>query len=337
MSQLTGSPSIKVVALGRASIQLVEDLPIMAGVDYCKISGADYSWEDYVWSALPLNNASLIKELSRIKYRHSLPVLKSDWKYVAEDLKKLDTVKALVQSREQEILTRLQGADMVLLVISLDNELSYAACEILAKLSRDTGALTIALIGAPYYDFIPDATRTAINSVLNQADSVIASDGMWNGSNFKKLKWGWWHQTDVPNNLLGYAAKSNANFNQLKQMFTQSGRSVCGQSFGDSVVEAVECTLYQSLFQWFHRDGYVVDVATSGLVTVSADWQSVGNVLDEVKAILSQNAPLTDTGKPYWHGAQQLIVTAAEDDSWLMAPYISVNIISTGVELKQML
>lgn len=326
MSQLTGSPSIKVVALGRASIQLVEDLPIMAGVDYCKISGADYSWEDYVWSPVSLNQLPFIKDISRL----STPVLENEWAHVANDLKNLDAVRALVQNREQEIIMRLQGADMVLLVISLDCALSYAASEIIAELSRDTGALTIALIGAPYGCFSCDASHNVINNVLGIVDSVITSEGIWAFESDGRTKWCWGYETTAPKDLLWCATKSEASFNSLKQLFTQSGRSVCGHGLGDSVIEAIGEALDQEIFHWF--DSYEKPAtAKSALVSVLADWQTIGNVMDEVKSALCHNAPLARTEKPYWHGDQQFLVTASEDESWLMAPYISVNIISTGV------
>lgn len=332
MTQLTASPSIKVVALGRASIQLVESLPIMAGVDYCQISGADYRWEDYECSPAPMNRAPFIKDISRIKFGLRAPVLENEWAHVANDLKNLDAVRALVQSREQEFVTRLHGADMVLLVISLDCALSYAACEMIDKMSRDTGALTIALMGTPYDCFFPEATHNAINNVLSVVDSVIASEGIWAGVNFDdRIKWSWGYQTTAPNDLLWCATKSWDDFNLLKQLFTRSGRAVCGRSLGDSVVEAMAEALDQELFHWF--DSYdKTAIATSGLVSVSADWQIIANVLDEVKVALCHNAPLARTRKSYWHGDQQFLVTAAEDESWIMAPYISVNIISTGVK-----
>lgn len=179
MSQLTISPSIKVIALGRASIELVEDLPSMPGVDYCQISGAEYNWKEYVWPPAPMTNTPLIKDISPIKSGLSIPVLESEWPHVANDLKNLDAVRALVLSHKQEIIKHLQDADMVLLVISLDCAMSYTASEMIAKISRDTGALTIAMIGAPYGCFLHEATHNVINNVLSIVDSVITSEGIW--------------------------------------------------------------------------------------------------------------------------------------------------------------
>jgi hypothetical protein len=330
MSQLAVPPSIKVVALGRASIQLVEDLPIMAGVDYSQISGADYSWKDYVWSPVPMNIAPLIKDVSRIKSGLRVPVLESEWPLLANDLKNLDAVRALVQSHELEIITRIQGADMVLLVISLDCAMSYAASEMIAKLSRDTGALTIAMIGAPYGCFLHEATHNVINNMLCVVDSVITSEGIWACESDGRTKWCWGYETTAPKDILWCATKSEADFNALKQLFTRSGRSVCGHGLGDSVVEAMNEALDQELFHWFDSCGKPA-TSTSALVSVLADWQTIANVLDEVKTVLCHNVPLARTRKPYWHGAQQFLVTAAEEESWLIGSTIFVNIISTGV------
>jgi len=333
MSQLAASPSIKVIALGRASIELVVDLPIMAGVDYSQISGADYSWKDYVWSPVPMNNAPLIKDVSRIKSGLSAPVLESEWSHLANDLKSLDAVRALVLSHKLEIIKLLQDADMVLLVISLDCAVSYAASEMIAKLSRDTGALTIALIGTPYGCFLHEATHNVIDNVLSVVDSVITSEGILACESDGRTKWCWGYETTAPKDILWCATKSEADFNALKKLFTQSGRSVYGHGLGDSVVEAVNEALDQEIFHWFDSYGKPA-TATSALVTVLADWQTIANVMDEVKTVLCHNLPLAGTRKPYWLGAQQYLVTAAEEESWLIGSTIFVNIISTGVAFK---
>lgn len=330
MSQLAVSPSIKVVALGRASIELVEDLPSMPGVDYCQISGAEYNWEEYVWLPEAMNNAPLIKDISRIKSGLSTPVLESEWPHVANDLKNLDAVSALVLSHKQEIITRLQEADMVLLVVSLDCALSYAASEMIAKLSRDTGALTIAMIGAPYGCFLHEATHNVINNVLSSVDSVITSEGIWACESDGRTTWCWGYETTAPKDILWCATKSEADFNALKKLFTQSGRSVYGHGLGDSVVEAMNEALDQELFYWFDSYGKPA-TAKSALVSVLADWQTIGNVMDDVKTVLCHNAPLAGKRKSYWHGAQQFLVTAAEEESWLIGSTIFVNIIATGV------
>lgn len=330
MSQPVVSPSIKVIALGRASIKLVEDLPVMPRVDYCQISGAEYNWKDYVWLSEAMNNAPLIKEISHIKSGLNTPVLESEWPHLVNDLKNLDAVKTLVLSHQLEIITRLQGADMVLLVISLDCAMSFATGEMLAKLSRDTGALTIAMIGAPYGCFLHEATHNVINNVLSSVDSVITSEGIWACESDGRTKWCWGYETTAPTDILWCATKSEADFNALKKLFTQSGRSVYGHGLGDSVVEAMNEALDQELFYWFDSYGKPAK-ATSALVSVLADWQTIGNVMDEVKTVLCNNAPLAGTKKPYWHGAQQYLVTAAEEESWLIGSTIFVNIISTGV------
>lgn len=333
MSQLAGSTSIKVVALGRASIQLVEDLPIMTGVDYCQIVGADYRWEDYKGPTAASKNTPLIKELSRVKLTWRSLLLENDWVQVANDIKNIDAVKALVQSREQEIQAHLQSADMVLLVVSLDCALSYAACEVIAKLSRETGALTIAMIGTPYDCHFCDATHNVINNVLNIVDSVISSEGIWGSANGNPTNWCWGYETTAPKDLLWCATKSEADFNLLKQLFTQSGRSVCGHGLGDSVVEAVGEALDQELFHWFDSYGKPA-TATSALVSVLADWQTIGNILDEVQTVLCHNAPLAGIRNRYRHDSQQFLVTAAEEESWMIGSTIYINIISTGVAFE---
>lgn len=129
------------------------------------------------------------------------------------------------------------------------------------------------------------------------------------------------------------ATKSEADFNALKQLFTQSGRSVYGHGLVDSVVEAVNEALDQERFHWFDSYGKPA-TATSALVSVLADWQTIANIMDEIKTELCHNTPLAGTRKRYWHGAQQFIVTAAEEESWLIGSTIFVNIISTGVAFE---
>ena len=186
------------------------------------------------------------------------------------------------------------------------------------------------MIGTPYDCHLCDATHNAINNVLNIVDSVISSEGIWGGANDDTISWCWGYEATAPKDLLWCATKSEADFNSLKHLFTQSGRSVCGHGLGDSVAEAVEEALNQELFHWF--DSYSKHAtATSALVSVLTDWQTIGNVLDEVKTALCHNAPLAGTRKRYWHGAQQFLVTAAEEESWMIGSTIFVNIISTGV------
>jgi hypothetical protein len=333
MNQLKGSPSIKVVALGRASIQLVEDLPIMHGVDYCQISGANFSWKDYVWSPASMNKAPFIKDISRIKFGLNAPVLENECAHVVNDLRDLDELSTLVQNGKQEIIMRLQGADMVLLVISLDCAMSYAASEIIAELSRDTGALTIAMIGAPYGCFLHEATHNVMNNLLSVVDSVITSEGIWACESDGRTKWCWGYETTAPKDLLWCATKSETDFKALKQLFTKSGRSVCGHGLGDSSVEAVNEALDQERFYWFDSCGKPA-TASSALVSVLADWQTIAHVMDEVKTTLCHNAPLAGTRKNYWHGVQQLHITAAEEESWMIGTTIFVNIISTGVAFE---
>ncbi len=240
MSQADFSPDIKVVALGRASIQLVDNLPIMPGVNFSQIIGADYFWEDYVWSPAPINREPLIKGISRIKLGLSAPVLEGAWLHVENDLKNLDEVRTLVLNHELEIISYLHGADMVLLVISLDCAMSYATSEIIAELSRDAGALTIAMIGTPYPCHFLAETHNLINNVVSMMDYVITTEGLWSLKNDGRTTWYWGYKVTATNDLLWCATKSKADFDSLKQLLTQSERPDYGYCITEVVGEALK-------------------------------------------------------------------------------------------------
>jgi len=245
MSQPKFSPSIKVVALGRASIQLVDNLPMMPGVNYSQIIGTDYFWEGYVWSPAPINREPLIKNISRIKLGLCEPVLEGAWLHVENDLKNLDEIRALVLSHELEIISHFLAADMVLLVISLDCAMSFAASEIIAEISRDTGALTIAMVGTPYNCYFRDTTHDIINNLLSMMDFVITSEGIWSYKSDGRKTWYWNYEVTAPNDLLWCATKSEADFSSLKQLLTQFNRSNYSYDLGDSVARIVGEALKQ--------------------------------------------------------------------------------------------
>lgn len=329
MKAMTDLPSIKVVALGRANAELVANLANMPNVECYEIYGANYCWDEYIRSPDSLAGAPFIKAVSPTKNSGETPVLKKDWKRLAADMKNLGAVKDFVHGFEQEMRNSLYGADMVLLVISLDCAMSYAACEMIAKIAYSVGALTIALVGTPYDDFFPDATHNAINGVLNEADSVMTSNGYWAVKQGDLTKWHWYDA--MAKELLWNATKSATDFNLMKQMFTKSGLAAYGVGVGDNTNEAIEMA-FDSL--WFECYRYQHPVAaTAGLVTVSADWSSMADVLTDAKTTLSYNAPLTRTGRPYWRETQQIIVSAAQWDP-CAGPGVGVSIISTGVAFE---
>jgi hypothetical protein len=239
MSHPDFSPDIKVVTLGRARIQLVENLPIMPGVNYSQIIGADYFWEDYVWSPAPINREPLIKDISRIKHGLSAPVLEGAWLHVENDLKNINEVKSLVLNHELEIISHLHGADMVLLVISLDCAMSYAASEIIAELSRDTGALTIAMMGTPYPCYFRSATLNLINHAASMMNCAITTEGLWSLKNDGRTMWYWGYEVTALNDLLWCATKSKTDFDSLKQLLTEPDRPDYGYSITEVVGKAL--------------------------------------------------------------------------------------------------
>lgn len=329
MNAMTNSPSIKVVALGRAGAELVANLANMPNVECYETYGENYCWDDYIWSPDSLRGIPFITAISPTKNSEKTPVLKRDWTCLAADMKNMDAVKNFVHCFEQEMCNSLHGADMVLLVISLDCAMSYAACEIVTRMARSIGALTIALLGTPYDDFFPDATHDAIHDVLNEADSVMTFNGYWEGKMNDLTKWHWYDA--MAKELLWNATKSAANFTLMKQMLTKSGLAAYGLGVADNASEAIGMALDSLWFECYLYQNPVT--AKAGLVTVSADWSSMADTLTDAKTALSDNAPLTRTGRPYWRESQQIIVSAAQWDPSI-GPGVGVSIISTGVAFE---
>lgn len=118
-----------------------------------------------------------------------------------------------IPGMERELSEYVKGADIVLLLVSLDNAMSFAACDAVARIVKQSGALTVALVGEPYglcLEDVPNealrmASRDAVNRALSEVDCVVVTDGIWAGSTIESVSWDFGYQSFVPCSLLSAA------------------------------------------------------------------------------------------------------------------------------------
>lgn len=253
--------------------------------------------------------------------------------------------RRLAWKMQDEIKAAMSNADLVLLAVALDSDIAVGTCDIVAKLARDSGALTVALVGAPLVgsegrggiaeEQAKTLSEAAINRMLNEADCVYATkirfgipEGEW-GSD--------WGYTYSIAHLLMFTAGlplSSTIGNQLRSLFTQSGRVIYGYGNEKNAEATVDQALNPELYYWAQAAGKI-PTAASGLVVVSSHPQSISDSLAAVKAAITRNPPLKSTGKPYWRKNSNLIFLARQEDFFdPVEGNMSVEIISTNIEYE---
>lgn len=97
------------------------------------------------------------------------------------------SVRRMALEMQDEIKAAIAGADLVLIAVSLDSDIAFGACDVVAKLARHSGALAVALVVAPFVGsegiggitevHAERVSKQAINRMLTQADCVHAANG----------------------------------------------------------------------------------------------------------------------------------------------------------------
>lgn len=322
-------PSLKVIGMGRSSLALMQSM--QAGPNALP----SHIHADYLAIRF---NGRITRGISSPDLEWTVPLNYYRWREVADDLQKMASMRQRIPGMERELSEHVKGADIVLLLVSLDNAMSFAACDAVAKIARNSGALTVVLVGVPYgqrHEDISDeslriTSHDAVNRVLNEADCVIAMDGFWAGSTIESVSWHFGWECLLPCSLLSAAwatSITGGGFNRLKRMLSRSGRAVHGSGIGNSAQEAVE-EAFKDQYRWFDSHGKTA-VASSGVIIVSAHSKSVGARLDEVRSKLARIKPLEI---PQWGGKPDMLLLAAPDDRLQDDKYFCVDIVSTGIE-----
>lgn len=321
-------PSMKVIGMGRSGLALMqsmqaghEALPSHIQADYLAIRF----------------NGRITRGIPSPDSEWMVPLNYHRWREVADDLQKMAAMRQRIPGMERELSEYVKGADIVLLLVSLDNAMSFAACDAVARIVKQSGALTVALVGEPYglrLEDVPNealrmASRDAVNRALSEADCVVVTDGIWAGSTIESVSWDFGYQSFVPCSLLSAAwaaSITGSSFDGLRRTLSGSGRAAHGFGLGRSAREAIK-EAFEGQY-WLDKYGETA-VASSGVIIVSAHPKSVDARLDEVRSELARIEPLEI---PQWGGKPDMLLLAVPDGRLQDDKYVYVDIVSTGIE-----
>lgn len=321
-------PSMKVIGIGESGLALVHSM--QAGPDALP----SHIQADYLAIRF---NARITRVISSPNLELAVPFNYHRWHEVADDLRNMAAMRQRIPGMERELSQYVKGADIVLLLVSLDNAISFVACDAVARVARESGVLTVALVGTPYgqccegfpSESLLRASHDAVNRILGEVDCAITTDGSWAGSPLEPVIWDFGFQSSVPRHLLSAAwaaAIAGDGFDRLKRVLSGSGRAAHGFGLGRSARDAVEEAF--EVQQWLDKYGEAA-VASSGVVIVSAHPESVDSRLDEIRSELARIQPLEI---PQWGGKPDMLLLAAPDDRLENDQYFFLDIISTGIE-----
>jgi len=322
-------PCIKVIGIGRTGLELMHSM--QSGPDAL----AGYVQADYLSIRF---NGRITRGVEVPDLEWTVPLNYHRQHEAADDLHNVAQARQKIPNMERELSAYVNGADVVLMLIGLDNAMSFASCDTVARIARESGALTVALVGVPYGERCEDfpgeslrvASHDAVNRILREADCVIATDGIWAGSTIESVSWNWGYQSFVPQSLLSAVwveATTKGSLDRLKKVLSKSGKAVHGFGLWRSAQEAVEEAL-EERHRWFDSYGKTA-TAASGVVIVSGHPKSVNAMLKKTRIELARIAPLKI---PHWGGKPEMLFLAVADDRLEVDGYFSVSIISTGIE-----
>jgi hypothetical protein len=317
-------PSIKVIGLGRTGINLMQSMPI--GPDAL----INYEQVDYLSIRF---NGRITRGIESPDMEWTMPLNYHSWREVADDLHNVAFARQKIHGMERELSAYVKNADVVLMLIGLDNAMSFAACDTVARIARESGALTVALVGMPYgykYESMPlrIASHDAVNRILKEANCVITADGLWSGSANEFMTWDWYLHGDAPTGLLSAILTASATedcLGKLKAMLSKSGEAHYELGLGDSAQDAVEYALKMRQ-DWF--DCYEKTTTTDSVIVIVSDHtSSVNTRLNEVKAAFAQ---ISSSKMPHLGSKPEILFLSVADDQ-LPDGFFFVNVISTGI------
>ncbi|MDP2762017.1 MAG: hypothetical protein Q8O64_16750 [Sideroxyarcus sp.] len=329
-SSLSRMPSIKVIGIGRTGIGLMQSIPI--GPDAL----ARHVQADYLSIRF---DGRITRGIEPSDMEWTMPLDYHRWHEAADDLHNVAAARQKIPGMERELSAYVKDADFVLLLIGLDNAMSHACCDAVARIARQSGALTVALVGVPYGQSTEDfseeslliASHEAVNRILRETDCVITSEGIWGGFAGESVSWNFGYPSLAPSQLLSAiwaASTTGDSLDRLKRALSSSGKAIYGAGIGDSAREAIEDALGEYQHRWF--DSYEkATTAAAAIVIVSGHPKSVNIMLNQARIELARTAPLkapTLVGKP------EMLFLAVADDSLEIDGYFFVSIISTGIE-----
>lgn len=329
-SSVSRVPSIKVIGIGRTGIGLMQSIPIGPDALACHVQ------VDYLSIRF---DGRITRGIEPSDMECAVPLNYQRWHEAADDLHNVAAARQKLPGMEREISAYVKGADFVLLLIGLDNAMSHACCDAVARIARQSGALTVALVGVPYghctEDFSDEslliASHDAVNRILCEADCVITSEGIWGGFAGEPVSWNFGYPSLASCQLLSaiWAASTTGDgLDRLKRVLSSSGKAVYGDGVGNSALEAVEDALDEHRHRWF--DSYEkTTTASAVIVIVSGHPKSVIAMLNQARIELVRITPLKT---PRLGVKPEMLFLAVADDRLEVDGYFSVSIISTGIE-----
>lgn len=321
-------PSIKVIGMGRAGLALMQSMQVGAEA----LPG--YIHADYLAIR---SNGRITRGIQFQDSEWTVPLNYFRWREVSDDLQNMAAMRQKIPGMERELSEYVKGADIVLLLVSLDNAMSFAVCDAVARVVRESGVLTVALAGTPYghcsegfsSESLLRASHGAVNKILGEADCVITTDGCWgSGFTLESVIWDFGFQSFALRSLLSAAWAASITgdgLDGLKRVLSRSGRAAHGFGLGRSAREAVNEAFEGQ--HWLYKYGETA-VATSGVVIVSGHPAFADARLDEVRSELARIKPLEMPQR----GGTDMLLLAAPDDRLQNDKYLCVDIVSTGVE-----
>ena len=211
----------------------------------------------------------------------------------------------------------LSGAELILLIVSLDSDFAFTVCDEVAKLARNSGAFTVVQVGTPLVDtcegLVLDGknvvqTAAAIARLEQESDCFYTGFDYWLPSLSETDTSEWYWGASIIQSLIDAARySSDDEFHKLRTLFKQVGEARLGigifeQNIDDLVEQALDPRWNRS-----SRAGEIMHTASIGFIVVHSHPQSIDHALNSVKAVINRNSPLKSTGKPYWRDDSEFV------------------------------
>jgi hypothetical protein len=321
-----------VIGIGNAGISLMQSKCQSMKASSFRLLGSDYLWADFYWptsnpQAMPMR--ALI-ELMPNNFELIMPFFEPELQSIITDLKGIPAARAFIESRKQEIVECVRGVNTVLLIIGLDCTIAFAACDIVAKIARQSGALVISLV-CMSIPSLGTANQDAIFRLSNESDCVIFSEGMWEAYHyeFEPRIWEWGYGAGVISVLNHCFHIPDVDTSRVKKILSESRYAAYGVGFGYSADESVEMAIGNGLMgNWGDR---IAESATGAIIVVSGHSLLIAQMLDSVQESFTKTLPINTGIKTIWRGKPEWCFVTKCLDEPSVDVFYCIDVIFTGV------
>lgn len=261
--------------------------------------------------------------------------------HCADDIDRLSEYKNDFENSRTEISRFLRPADLVVLVASLDNGMSFVAGKEVSQMCQEMDIPVIGLVATPYSSDAGSAviagqvatnTEAVVDQLIRNRQSVILDEGFWGGAPGLPIEWSW-HYQDAAVGLISQAIKSE-NFIQFCKMAAASTRMSCGYGIGDSAAEAIQQVIDADSGWGALAHGREM-TAGGAVILIHAHPEMIEQLRTELLRQLQRPGQFKRKGREYWRRGAQFIVVANPDKSLSKDLTYSLDILSTGVEITK--